>query len=87
MILRIAQGQGQITTADKIPKVIESFFYFDHFEKFHHDALNSKGSRGKLENCVCKTQVMPPCPKPVLTPCSILTHDPQHIQSIQETNV
>ena len=22
----------------------------------------------KLENCVCKTQVMPPCPKPVLTP-------------------
>ena len=23
----------------------------------------------KLENCVCKTQVMPPCPKPVLTPC------------------
>ena len=27
----------------------------------------------KLENCVCKTQVMPPCPKPVLIPCSILT--------------
>ena len=25
---------------------------------------------------------MPPCPKPVLTPCPILTHDPQHIQSI-----
>ena len=41
----------------------------------------------KLENCVCKTQVMPPCPKPVLTPCPILTHDPQHIQSILETNV
>ena len=41
----------------------------------------------KLENCVCKTQVMPPCPKPVLTPCLILTHDPQHIQSILETNV
>ena len=30
---------------------------------------------------------MPPWPKPVLTPCSILTHDPQHIQSILETNV
>ena len=30
---------------------------------------------------------MPPCPKPVLTPCFILTHDPQHIQSILETNV
>ena len=29
---------------------------------------------------------MPPCPKPVLTPCPILTHDPQQIQSIQETN-
>ena len=28
---------------------------------------------------------MPPCPKPVLTPCPILTHDPQHIQSILET--
>ena len=28
-----------------------------------------------------------PCPKPVLTPCPILTHDPQHIQSILETNV
>ena len=41
----------------------------------------------KLENCVYKTQVMPPCPKPVLTPCPILTHDPQHIQSILETNV
>ena len=41
----------------------------------------------KLENCVCKTQVMPLCPKPVLTLCPILTHDPQHIQSILETNV
>ena len=41
----------------------------------------------KLENCVCKTVVMPPCPKPVLTPCPILTHDPQHIQSILEINV
>ena len=41
----------------------------------------------KLENCVCKTQVMPPCPKTVLSPCPILTHDPQHIQSILETNV
>ena len=41
----------------------------------------------KLENCVCKTQVMRPCPKPVLTPCPTLTHDPQHIQSILETNV
>ena len=30
---------------------------------------------------------MPPCPKPDLTPCPILTHDPQHIQSILETNV
>ena len=30
---------------------------------------------------------MPPCLKPVLTPCPILTHDPQHIQSILETNV
>ena len=30
---------------------------------------------------------MPPCPKPVLTPCTILTHDPQHIQSILEINV
>ena len=30
---------------------------------------------------------MPPCPKPVLTPCPILTHDPQHMQSILETNV
>ena len=26
-------------------------------------------------------------PKLVLTPCPILTHDPQHIQSILETNV
>ena len=41
----------------------------------------------ELENCVCKTQVMPPCPKPVLTPCPILTIDPQYIQSILETNV
>ena len=41
----------------------------------------------KIENCVCKTQVMPPCPKPVLTPCSILIHDPHHIPSILETNV
>ena len=41
----------------------------------------------QLENCVCKTQVMPPCPKPVLTPCPIFTHDPQLIQSILETNV
>ena len=30
---------------------------------------------------------MPPCPKPVLTPCPILTHDPQHIQLILETDV
>ena len=30
---------------------------------------------------------MPPCPKPVLTPYPILTHDPQHIQSIVKTNV
>ena len=30
---------------------------------------------------------MPPCPKPVLTTCCILTHDPQHIQSLLETNV
>ena len=30
---------------------------------------------------------MPPCPKSVLTPCPILTHDPQHIQSILETYV
>ena len=30
---------------------------------------------------------MPPCPKPVLTHSPILTHDPQHIQSIQQTNV
>ena len=49
--------------------------------------LCEKGHLRKLENCVCKTKVMPPCPKPVLTPCSILTHDPQHIQSILETNV
>ena len=46
-----------------------------------------KESKSKLENCVCKTQVMPPCPQPVLTPCHILTHDPQHIQSILETNI
>ena len=46
-----------------------------------------KKNKKKLENCVCKTQVMPPCPKLVLTPCPILTHDPQHIQSILETNV
>ena len=26
-------------------------------------------------------------PKPVLTPSHILTHDPQHIQSILETNI
>ena len=30
---------------------------------------------------------MPPCPKPVLIPCPILTYGPQHIQSILETNV
>ena len=46
-----------------------------------------KENNSELENCVCKTQVMPPCSKPVLTPCPILTHDPQHIQSILETNV
>ena len=49
--------------------------------------LHPHPKKKKLENCVCKTQVMPPCPKPVLTPCPILTHDPQHIQSILETNV
>ena len=27
---------------------------------------------------------MPPCPNTVPTPCPILTHDPQHIQSILE---
>ena len=48
--------------------------------------FNGKKTR-KLENCVCKTQVTPPCPKQVLTPCHILTHDPQHIQSILETNI
>ena len=47
----------------------------------------SQFDKKKLENCVCKTQVMPPCPKPVLTPCPILTHDPQHIQSIVKTIV
>ena len=30
----------------------------------------------KLKNCVCKTQMMPPCPKLVGTPCPILTHSP-----------
>ena len=30
---------------------------------------------------------MPLCPKPVITPCPILIHDPEHIQSILETNV
>ena len=30
---------------------------------------------------------MPPCPKPVFTPCPVLTHDLQHIQSILDTNV
>ena len=49
------------------------------------DILTKNPNLKKLENCVCKTQVMPPCPKPVLTPCPILTHDPQHIQSILET--
>ena len=38
-------------------------------------------NRIKLENCACKTQVMPPSPKPVLTPCPIFTHDPQQCQS------
>ena len=52
-----------------------------------HQALFSSKDISKLENCVCETQVMPPCGKPVLTPCPILTHDPQHIQSILETNV
>ena len=51
-----------------------------------NDNQNAR-SGSKLENWVCKTQVMPPCPKPVLTPCPILTHDPQHIQSILEANV
>ena len=41
----------------------------------------------KLDNCVCNLQVMPPFPKPVLSTCPILIHDPQHIQSILETNV
>ena len=30
---------------------------------------------------------MPQCPTPVLSPCLILTYDPQHILSILETNV
>ena len=49
--------------------------------------LHARQGNKKLEICVCKIQVMPPCPKPVLTPWPILTHDPQHIQSILETNV
>ena len=52
-----------------------------------HQALFSSKDKSKLDNCVCKTQVMPPCPKPVLTPCPIPTHDSPHIQSILETNV
>ena len=53
------------------------------------DMYSVRGDRNlpKLENCVCKTQVMPPCLKPVFTPCPILTHDTQHIQSILEINV
>ena len=38
----------------------------------------------ELENCVCKTQVMPPCPKPVLTPCLTLNTFNQYWRLMSE---
>ena len=38
----------------------------------------------KLENCVCKTQVMPPYPKPVLTPCLTLNTFNQYWRLMSE---
>ena len=45
----IAPGQGQIISDDKISKQILSFCYFNHFMKFQHDTLNSKGTRGQIQ--------------------------------------
>ena len=41
----------------------------------------------KLENCICKTQMMPPCPTPVPTHCPTPPMTLQHIQSTLKTNV
>ena len=46
---------------------------------------DSKGHfKDELENCVCKTQVMPPCPKPVLTPCLTLNTFNQYWRLMSE---
>ena len=57
-----------ISVTTRIPSLVSVFFFLSivKLQKF----------KRKIENCVCKIQVMPPCPKPVLTPCPILTHDP-----------
>ena len=47
LYMYVALGQGQITSDDKIFKLIYSFCYFDHFVKSHHDTPNSKGTRGQ----------------------------------------
>ena len=48
-------------------------------ERVDHTVIAKDPKYLKLENCVCKTQVMPLCPKPVLIPYPIPTHDlPSH---------
>ena len=41
----IAPGKGQITSDNRISKLIKSFCYCNHFCELHHDTLNSKGTR------------------------------------------
>ena len=47
LYMYIAPGQGQITSDDKISKIIYSFCYIDHFVKFHHFTPNNKETRGQ----------------------------------------
>ena len=47
LYMYIAPGQGQITSDDKIPKLITAFVIPIFFVKFHHDTPNSKGIRGQ----------------------------------------
>ena len=54
---------------------LESNLRTDHFFYFLFAFICFRPEK-KLENCVYKTQVMSPCPKPDFTPYPILTHDP-----------
>ena len=49
-----AQGQGQIPPEDNISMLlIQSFCYFDHLVKFHHETPNSKEIKAKTHFFVC----------------------------------